>query len=458
MGFSIGPTNRDHVPPFRLNRRTLLRGAGSVAIALPWLEIMEPPRPARAAPLPARRFLAVFTPGGTVLDQWRPTGTENAFTLSPILAPLEPVRASLVVLDGLAMKSAIGDQSAAGIIAWLTGTTQVVNGSTFAQGPSIDQVLAGNVSSVKKKASLQMAVRWGTGRCHGVVAPYDVTSFENSATFRPIAPALDPVQIFQDLFGSPGDLGGVAWDKSILDAVSGRYVALAPRLGANDRRKVEEHLTKIREMEMRLAGGARCRPPMLVDTSDYDPRAGLKSSDTGDVRDLATDAAIPKVGKLMTDMMVMALACDITAVGTLQWSDTEAKYTMPWLNLPETQAYYENDGGYHPVELTKLYTWYSQQHAYLLDQMSKVDMGGHSLLDESVVFFGTELQNPATHQKTSMPFLLAGKGGGLRGGRYVQYSDRSHNDLLVAIFNLFGDTRTTFGDPKYCTGPLPGLT
>ena len=126
------------MPNFRLNRRAVLRGAGSVAIALPWLEIMAPERTARAAATPAQRFLAVFTPGGAVIDtnggvaplglnKWRPTGTETAPILSPILAPLKPVldAKKLLIVDGLDMTSKSGEQHQAGIIAWLTGTAQL---------------------------------------------------------------------------------------------------------------------------------------------------------------------------------------------------------------------------------------------------------------------------------------------------------------------------------------------
>ena len=159
----------------------------------------------------------------------------------------------------------------------------------------------------------------------------------------------------------------------------------------------------------------------------------------------------------MMDMLVTALACDLTAVATLQWSDTEAKHTFPWLSLTEHHHFYQHDGGFRPAECEKIGTWYSQQHLYLLQQMAAVDMGGHSLLDESVVFFGSELQDPPSHGKTNMPFLLAGGGGGLRTGRWLKYDGRPHNDLLVSILNLFGDPRQTFGDPKYCTGPLTNL-
>jgi Protein of unknown function (DUF1552) len=449
-----------------LNRRAVLRGAGSVAIALPWLEIMGSERRAVAAATPAQRFLAVYTPGGTVLDKWRPAGSETSFTVGPILQPLAPMLNNVLVLDGLSMKSAVGEQSQGGIIAWLTGAPQMnappTGGLPYASGPSVDQVLARSISSTKKKNSLQVAVRWGTGKGHGLPSPTNIANFADNASYAPITPQLDPVTIWRDLFGNlTGDSAPrVAWDKSILDAVAHRYQALAPRLGASDKQKLEAHLDKIREMEQRLSTitGATCSAPTLVDTTGYNPLSGLNSSDTGSIRDPLTDAAIPKVGKLMMDMIVMAMACDLTAVGTLQWGDTEAKYTTPWLNLPETHYFYENGGGYHPPELELIYTWYSQQHAYLLGEMAKIDMGGHSLLDESVVFFGSEVSNPATHSKLDMPFLLAGGGGGLRGGRWLKYNAEPHNNLLVSILNLFGDTRTTFGDPTYCTGPLTNLT
>ncbi|WP_437587194.1 DUF1552 domain-containing protein [Sorangium sp. So ce1000] len=447
----------------------MLRGAGAIAVALPWLEIMGTERPARAQPAPARRFLAVYTPGGTVIDRWRPAGTETSFTLGPILAPLAPVQDRLLVVDGLDMKSAVGEQHQSGIIAWLTGTPQERTSSGYGSGPSIDQVIASRISAGQKaKASIQLAVRWATGKSHGLMTPMNIANFEDTAPYSPIQPRLDPVEIFTELFGTlnPGASNDAALrlarKRSILDFVDRRYAALSARLGAADKQKIDQHLTKIREIEQRLgstpATTSACRAPDLVDTSDYNPSAGLNSDDPGTIKDTSTDAAIPKVGKLMTDMLVMALACDITAVGTLQWSDTEAKYTLPWLKLTENHHFYQEMGGYRPAECELIYTWYSEQHLYLLQEMEKVDMGGHSLLDESVVFFGSEIADPPTHRKTNMPFLLAGGGGGLRTGRWVQYPSFPHNNLLVSILNLFGDTRTTFGDPRYCTGPLTNLT
>jgi hypothetical protein len=463
---------------FRLNRRAVLRGAGSIAIALPWLEIMGTEKPARAAGTPPARFIGVYQPGGTVRAQYTPTGTETAPVLSPILTPLQPMLSKIIIVDGLDMKSAVGEQHQAGMIAFLTGTTQnspPPNGglpgmNSYALGPSLDQVIATRISVGKKaKPSLQFAVRWATGKSHGLLSPINAINFEDNNTFAPIPPRLDPQQIFTDLFGTlmpnPGtDAAAItARKKSILDYVDRHYAALSPRLGMADKMKIDQHLTKIRELEMGLMitpppMGTACKVPTKVDTSDYNPRSGLNSADDGSIVDTNTDAAIPKVGKFMMDMLVMSLACDMTAVATLQWTDSEAKHTFPWIPLPNHHHFYQHDGGFQPVQCQQIATWYSQMHLYLLQAMAAVDMGGHTLLDESVVFFGSELQEPPTHIKTNMPFLLAG-GGGLRTGRWVKYaSGTPHNNLLVSLLNLFGDTRTTFGDPKYCTGPLTNLT
>ncbi|HET6146061.1 MAG TPA: DUF1552 domain-containing protein [Polyangia bacterium] len=469
---------------FRLSRRAVIRGAGSIAIGLPWLEIMGHGRRASAqtAPTTAQRFLAVFQPGGTVRAQYTPTGTETAPILSPILTPLKPMMDAkkLIIVDGLDMNSAVGEQHQAGIIAWLTGTTQNMpppNGGTptpgsnsYAKGPSLDQVIATRLMAQKTRTrkSLEFAVRWATGKSKGLLSPINAGNFEDNVTFAPIPPRLDPVQIWTDLFGSLGPNTGtdtaalLARKRSILDFVDRRFAALSTRLGTADRQKIDQHLTKIRELEQGLATmtvppPTVCKVPTMVNTSDYNPRTGLNSSDTGSIVDTPTDAAIPKVGMYMMDMMVMAMACDITAVGTMQWSDTEAKHTFPWLNLSEHHHFYQHDGGFRPTECAQIDTWYSQMHLYLLQAMDRIDMGGHTLLDESVVLFGSEIQDPPTHVKTNMPFMLAGRGGGLRGGRWIKYPRQSHNNLLVAILNLFGDTRTTFGDPMYCTGPLNNL-
>jgi len=463
------------MPNFRLSRRAVLRGAGSIAIALPWLEIMRPERRAQAAVAgkPANHFLAVYQPGGTVrnyngADRWAPTGTETNFTLSPILKPLEPIRNKLLIVDGPDMKSAIGEQHQAGIIAWLTGSVQAPNFG-YATGPSIDQVIAKRLFSNQKKKSIQIAIRWATGKSHGSLHPINCANFDADNN-SPIGPLVDPQQIWKDLFGSvsggTGDAKAAAALKrqqSILDFVDKRYDALSQRLGAADKLRLQEHLSKIRDLEKSLTSipstSSVCKQVPNVSTSDYNPHPAY--SDNGSVVDASTDKAIPKVGKFMIDMMVMAFACNLAPVGTLQWSDTEAKHTFPWLSLPSNQHhhFYQHDGGFQPVQCEQIATWYSQQHLYLLQQLDAVTIGDHTLLDETVVFFGSELQEPATHKKNNMPFMLAGGGGLNTGttGRWIKKTGESHNNLLVSILNMFGDTRTSFGTKDYSTGVMTGI-
>jgi hypothetical protein len=432
------------VKPFRLSRRAVLRGAGSVAIALPWLEIMQPLKSSRAADAPAKRFVAVYTPGGTVLDDWTPSSIAK---LSPILSPLSGVTQHLVVLDGLTMKCAFGDQLRAGMVGLLTGCAQLRDGRPVPNA-SLDQVLAQKLGS----SVLYQGVRWATGDGAGEASDNNVLSYGVAGSdFTRSVPAIDPVATWQRLFGALPEGPDVAWQRSILDSVIGRYAKLSRQLGSADKRRLETHMEMLRSLERSIK--EHCLPPVLVDTSDYDPAAAAAEN-------VVTDAAIPKVGKLMMDMLVMALSCDLTHVGIMQWADARAAYTLPWLDLPGgyVQNYYENNGGFDRASMTKIFTWYSTQHAYLLQQMANVDLGGHTLLDESVVFFGTQQQSPATHAKDHMPFLLAGGGGGLKGGRVLRFEGDSHNDLLSSLANLFGDMRTTFGDVEYCGAPLSGLT
>ena len=234
---------------FRLSRRAVLRGAGSVAIALPWLEAMSEERQARAqdAVTPAKRFITVYQPGGTVRAKYTPTGSENDFQLSPILSPFQAVKSKLLVVDGLDMKC--GDQTKlqveqhqGGLVGMLTGAVQP-GANSYPKSPSMDQVLAATLSAGKQRASIEVAVRWATGKSHGLIHPINALNFEAKAPNSPIPPRLDPQQIFKDLFGTPmpTEPGGAPpiealRKKSILDFVDRRYATLSQRLGATSSR------------------------------------------------------------------------------------------------------------------------------------------------------------------------------------------------------------------------------
>jgi hypothetical protein len=472
----------------RLSRRALLRGAGSVAIGLPFLEAMLRPGQSHAGGSVPLRFVVFYTPGGTLLDKWRPTGTETAYTLDPMLAPLNPWKDQLLFVDGLNLnitQIGVGHPHSRGMAGILTGT-QLLPGTfdtggglaSWAEGPSIDQVIASRNSALNLKfPSLEFSSGWAiSGRSAGQVSyaantiNYNLTTGTKGVTKNPIAPQIDQVAAFKRIWTDGSTSSGTAptaaitREKSILDAVQSQYTSLSAKLGSADKATLGAHLDMIRQMETSLTatvggGGTTCiAPPMPTATNSA--ITGMMMSSTGVI---VTENDVPQKGTIMTDLMVAALACDMTRVSTMQWADSEAKFIMdfPPLNLPDYHHAYQHEHGFNPTALNQIYNWYAGNFAHLLTQMSAVqEADGSTLLDNTLIFWITEIQKPDSHDQTNMPLVLAGKAQGkIRPGRWLQAkSGTPHNNLLVSILNSFGGTDTTFGDARYCTGALPGLT
>ncbi len=457
--------------PFRLSRRSALRGIGGASLALPLLEAMAPIRSGYAQAAAPTRFLVYFTPGGTVRENWLPQGGETSFTFGPILSPLEAIKDKVLVVDGLDLKVTAeghGHPHSRGMGGVLTGQPlndgpyETCGGNAgFADGPSIDQVLAERLKAGKKLSSLEVAVNWPTDRRDGgKAAPTNCINY--AAANQAVPMSIDPRQVwdrmFKDYAQDPAAGAGQTERKlSILDAVGDQYRSLLPRLGKSDRLKLEEHLSRIAELErsaMTTPGmmGAGCTVPAapapLADAN------GGQMGDPGSNNQYNTilDAAMPAVGKTMMDLVTMAFACDVTAVATVQWSDSQSYNTFPWLDLNENHHAYQHDHGYQPEALTKIYNWYAQQFTYMVTSLETA-----GLLDETVVLWVTEISHPNSHDQSNMPFVLAGGGGALRTGRFVQYDHLAHNDLLTSLANLYGVQTAKFGKEQYCNGPLAGL-
>jgi hypothetical protein len=449
----------------RISRRALLRGAGGIAIGLPFLEIMAKSRTAgaAAAPIP-QRFVVFFSPNGHIRPNWVPTGGETDFKLGRTLAKLEPYRQKLIVLDGVDNESAkhgVGDDHMRGMGTMLTGT-ELLSGTTqggccepagLAGGVSVDQKIAQTIGTDTKFKSVEFGVQAGSS---GTVWGY--TSYANSN--QPLPPENNPAAIFNRIFGEVGgDQTAIAKlqaeRKSVLDAVAGSYSSLAPKLGATDKEKLDLHLSQIRDLETRLtatgAVGASCVKPGTP-TGDY------KSNDN-----------FPNVGKLQMDLLTMALACDLTRVASLQWENSVGGTRFTWLGMDRGHHDMSHDGDTvtdTQEKLTQIDTWYMDQLFYLMDGMSKIPEGdaGGSMLDHTLIFCCNELSRGNAHSHPDMPFLLAGGTDAapnpLKMGRYLQYPASptiKHNDLLVSLLNVFGLPDKTFGNPAYCSGPLARL-
>lgn len=456
-----------------LPRRTVLRGLGGIAIALPFLDAMVPARRIWAQSAQPKRLLVWFQPGGTEIADWRPRGTETNFAFSAMMQPLEKHKQNLIVLDGLSLsvtREGNGHPHSRGMGGLLTGEilpsgTYNTNGGNagFSRGTSIDQFIAQRITAGRKFKSLEMAVRWPSDGTDGLqVHPWNTIIY--SAPGQPVPPQTVPRKIFDRLFT---DLGGNTdtgqkRTKSILDAALEEYRILSSKLGPSDRQRLEAHMSALRSLETSIAAGMSssntCSIPNFGNELDLPSAAGSDEGGDGYV-DSSKDQAIPRTGRLMMDMMAMAMACDLTRVGTLQWADSQSNNSFPWLNLNDTHHGYQHDRGYNPGAIRTINNWYASQFSYLLDKLAAVSEGTGTLLDNTVVLSCTEIRHPNEHSQDNMPFILAGKAGGyFKTGRWVKYTNRAHNDLLVSIQNAFGFADQSYGRAGYSTGALSGLT
>jgi hypothetical protein len=372
-------------------------------------------------------------------------GTETSFTLSDILAPLAPHQDQLVVLSGVDAESSYhgpGDNSHwNGMGHMLTGTEllDLGGGEYWGGGISVDQFVAQQIGQTTRLSSLELSVE---------DAPASVaTRMSYLGPQQPLPPEPDPTKIFHRLFDglTPEQIDQ---RKSVIDSVKDDYASLAPQLPASDRQKLEAHLDALRAVEKSLAksGPVTCAAPVIG---------------RDDVRD------VPACGKDQMDMLVRALACDLTRVVTLQWSISVSMTRMTWLGITDAHhdlSHLSLDDPTVKTKLVQINRWYASQLAYLLAAMKAVPEGDGTLLDHSLVLWCNELSVGQVHSRRAMPYVLAGgAGGAIRTGRFLQYGTAvgqpapPHNNLLVSICRALDVDVMTFGNPAYCTGPLAGL-
>ncbi|MBE2250075.1 MAG: DUF1552 domain-containing protein [Myxococcus sp.] len=433
----------------RLSRRNVLRGAGGVAVALPLLADW-----ARADGPPPKRFIASYVPNGVFTPQWFPTAgaDERTFTLGAIHQPLVPYKDRCLFVQGIDMNVAIqgtGEMHQRGLGALLTGAK--LNSGTFigndgssagwAKGKSIDQEVALMIGQTTRLSSLQLGVNAQERDVSGVM------SYGGDAV--PLLPQNDPRVTFRNLFmdGAPGPMLDAvqARRKSVLDAVLDQVAVVKRRMGAVDQQRLDAHFTKVRELERRVTAlpPGTCPAPMAP----------------GELNPL-TEAAMPEVAKLQLDFVLLAFQCDLTRVATIMWSDAKNHRGMPFLGINSSihniTHYGDSDMG--RLKLIDRDRWQMQQFAYILEGLKNVaDPNGGTLLDNTLVFQGSDVSRGNVHSHDDMPHLLAGGAAGWQMGRFVRFGGQQHNNLLVSILNAFGGTHTTWGDPAFCTGPLRGL-
>jgi hypothetical protein len=432
-----------------LSRRTLLRGAGGVAISLPLLDAMLPRR-AQAAERPKRLF-TFFNENGTVPASWFPTGGEKDFKLNVIHQPLEPWRENLILFDGLDLMARGGTAHMRGKCSCLTG--QPNNGGRAA-GISIDQAVANLVGTGTRIRSVETSVAVNGNFRDGVF---------HSGPGQFIPPEDDPAKVFARLFsaGVPMSAGGMNADvanrefarlrahrKSILDLALVEYQRVSGTVGSNDRQRLARHMDVIRQVEQGLdatssAGAASmgCKMPTAPATTDF----------------VAT-------GKAHLDLMTMAMACDITRVASIQWRSSDTAFTWVGVNGGHHNISHMQGGAGADASLVKIMTWFAGQVAYVLTQLkSYQEPDGASLLDSTLLYWVNELA-VGFHKFNRVPYMLIsgkmplGEGKTLQTGRYLKFpSGTYHTGLLTCIGQIMGLPINNFGASEWQRGPLPGV-
>jgi hypothetical protein len=283
----------------------------------------------------------------------------------------------------------------------------------------------------------------------------------------PRTPLDDPQQVFTRLFGDT-DAGAAEIDHlrakraSVLDAVLDEFHAVDSSLGYDDRQRLERHANAIRDLENQLdaIGGGSIRA-MCGDPTPPTVTAELVDCITNEHSSTPMQskclASFPEVGKAQMDLMVMAFACDLSRVVSLQWSTAESTTLHSQVGATGEHHRMSHDLGTYNGQLSKVDHWFSEQFAYLLSEMKNIDEGDGNLLDHTLMFWPNELSEGQAHSRDDLPYVIAGQAGGqLTTGRYLKYNGEPHNKLYASFLNMFGDPANGFGEPDY-PGTLSGF-
>ncbi len=428
----------------RLSRRAFLGGAGAM-LALPFLESLIPPRAMAQAMGKPRRFLTFYVPNGIHMAGWTPAAEGRDFELSPILSPLSNVRDKIMVLTGLnnipARPDGPGDH-ASGTGGFLTARHVVkTEGEDIRNGVSLDQLAAASIGGLTRFPSLQLGIDGGgsVGNCDSGYSCAYSRNISWSGETTPIPKTVNPQVVFDRLFAG-FDTGASAaelarrrrYNKSVLDYALGDAQRLQNKLGQTDRRKLDEYMTGVRELETRVSSaqdGPVCdvpnRPPSRLE--------------------------FPEHVRLMSDLMVLAFQCDMTRIITFMLGNAASSRAYTFLGI--SSAHHEISHHQNQQEnfdaLQTIDTWEVAQLAYILEKMDAIDEGnGTTMLDNSCVFFSSEIEDGNSHSHNNLPVLLAGGNGDYFDlGQHISYSNREPiADLFLSILDSLDIQTPTFGD------------
>jgi len=446
-----------------ISRRTVLQGLGA-AVALPWLEAMLP-RQAMAASLGAGakaplRMAFLFVPNGKHMEDWTPREEGTLGELPSILQPLKKHREQMLVLSGLTLNGgrALGDgpgDHARCVASFLTGAhPRKTDGKNIRNGPSIDQVAAGQIGHLTRFPSLELGVEPSSqgGRCDSGYSCIYTSNMSWRTDTSPMSKEINPRAVFDRLFGggnSKEQLRNQAQRdqkrKSILDFVAEDAGDLNRRLGKTDQQKLDEYLYAVRQIERRISEAEKLRG-VEPDVPDYPRPEGVP-------RDFAEHA------RLMMDMMVLAMQTDSTRIMTFMFTNAGSNRSYRQVGVSEGHHDLSHHGGNRDkqAKISKIDQFHTTQLAYFLDRLAETKELDGTLLDHSMVLYGSGLGDGNRHNHDNLPIMLAGKANGtLKTGRHVKYDrDTPLTNLYRAMLTRMGVKAPKFSDS---TGELSDLT
>ncbi|HEX4134688.1 MAG TPA: DUF1552 domain-containing protein [Bryobacteraceae bacterium] len=430
-----------------LSRRTLLRGMGA-AVSLPLLDSMVPASTALAATAanPKSRLGFVYIPHGAVMDKWTPATVGAGFEFTPILKPLEPYRDKVVVISGLAAIAAESQGDGGGdhsrcAPCYLSGVhAKRTEGDDIQAGMTIDQIAAEKIGQDTPLPSLELGIE-----DTGLVGVCDVgysCAYMNTIAWKspstPLPMEINPRVIFEGLFGDGSSeaerLENKRENRSILDSVTQETNRLQKGLGSQDRARIADYLDNVREIERR------------IQKAEQQAKANLSVPETP----IGVPESFDEHAKLMFDLQALAYQADITRISTFMLARDLSQRTFPQIGVPEPHHSVSHHGN-NPAtiaKLAKINNYHMTLVAYFIDKLQKTPDGDGTLLDHSMILYGSSMSNSNEHNHFPLPLLLVGGASGkLQGGRHLKFPERtSLSNMLLAVLDKSGIHMDKLGD------------
>jgi hypothetical protein len=435
-----------------LGRRTFLRGSGAV-IALPLLDAMLPSFTATAATAanPVRRLGFVYIPMGCAgatagsIKYWTPAAEGRLSELSPTLSPLNPFIDQLTVLTNMELKLAYspGNHATANSTFLSAAKAKMTEGSDYYLATTVDQIAAKHLGKETRLPSLELAMDLLTpvGNCDNGFACVYQNNLSWSSPTTPLPAEANPRIVFERLFGD----GGSAADRtaelkkngSILDWVTDDMSRLQRKLGAGDRNKVGNYLDTVRELERRIQKAEEQSAESVLPDLE---------------RPVGVPATYAEHAKLMFDLQVLALQADVTRVFTFQLARETSTRTYPEIGVPEAHhpTSHHTNSPDKLAKLAKINQYHVSLFAYYLDKLKSTPDGDGSLLDHSMILYGSGMGNPDVHDHVNLPIVIAGGGAGkLKGARHIKYAQPTPlANLHLTLLDKIGVHQDRFGDSQ----------